>query len=94
MWGMHYGSEGWIWMGFMMAIVWLPLIAGGFWLVSLIARNTAAAGGTNAPASPPPAEFDARELARRASARGEMDRDRFLQTMQDLDAGGVAQPGR
>ncbi len=81
-WGMHYGGEGWLWMGFVMAIVWLPLIAGGFWLAQLLASNSGAGGGSQDRLDAP----DARELARRAYARGEMDHDRFLQVMQDLDA--------
>ncbi len=76
-WGWQDLAGGWLGMGLMMAIVWLPLIAGGFWLLQLLSRGP---GGV-----PPRDDLDARELARRAYARGEMDRERFLQVMQDLE---------
>ncbi|MFN8584306.1 MAG: hypothetical protein U0446_03125 [Dehalococcoidia bacterium] len=84
MWGWHDGPHGWawFWMAFMMALVWIPLILGGIWFAL-----TAGRGGLRPAARDEPrhADVDARELARRAYARGEVDRDRFLQLMRDLE---------
>ncbi len=80
---MHGGWDGlgWFWMAVMMVIVWLPLLLGGLWVLAQLGR---AAGPSAAP--PRAAEnADARELARRAYARGDFDRERFLRVMEDLD---------
>jgi uncharacterized membrane protein len=81
MWGWHDGPDGWgwFWMALMMALVWVPLILGGIWLARALGR------GDRGPDAPPRHEVAARELARRAYARGEIDRERFLQMMADLD---------
>lgn len=80
---MHGGWDGlgWFWMVLMTGVVWVPLLVGGLWALAQIGR---AAGPSAAP--PRAAENpDARELARRAYARGEFDRERYLRVMEDLD---------
>jgi uncharacterized membrane protein len=66
-------------MGVMMAIVWVPLLVALIWALRQFRRPG------EPPSPPPPGEPDARELARRAYARGEMDREHFLQVIRDLD---------
>lgn len=81
MWEWHDGPDGWgwFWMILMMAVVWVPLILLLLWATGSVGRG--------APPSATPGESrpDARELARQAYARGEIDRARFLQMMADLD---------
>ena len=86
MWYEHGGPDGWGWLSMVaiMAVVWLPLLIAGAWLL------TRAPGG----APPPPRDgggepSDAVEIARRAYARGELPRERYLQIVEDLqrDAG-------
>ena len=79
------GADGWewIWMGIMMAIIWLPLLLVVLWALRQF-------GQTTQPPSPPGSgalgeSTDARELARRAYARGEMNREQFLRVIEDLD---------
>lgn len=79
------GPGGWEWisMGFMMAIVWLPLLLVVLWALRQF-------GQTGQPPKPPgsgtaPEPTDAREFARRAYARGEMTREQFLRVIEDLD---------
>lgn len=84
MWDWHDGPNGWgwFWMAFMMALVWVPIVLAGIWLLVRLGRGGQRAGDRGGAAG----DLDARELARRAYARGEIDRERFLQTMADLDA--------
>lgn len=81
MWDWHDGPDGWgwFWMILMMAAVWAPLLVLLLWTSGPLGR---AAPPNARPRESPP---DARELARQAYARGEMDRERFLQMMADLD---------
>lgn len=78
----HNGPDGWgwLWMVVVMAVVWLPLLIGGLWLLTRVAGPppppTRDAGG-----EPP---LDAVEIARRAYARGELPRERYLQIIEDL----------
>jgi uncharacterized membrane protein len=65
-------------MGVMMLIVWLPLLGILVWALRRFASPR------QLPPQPP-SESDAREIARRAYARGEMERERFLEVMRDLD---------
>ena len=65
----------------MMSVFWIPLI-----IVLLWGLRGFSAGPLEALASPPRAGTpDAREIARQAYARGDMDRDRYLQVIEDLD---------
>jgi uncharacterized membrane protein len=84
MWEWHEGPDGWgvLWMGLMMAIVWLPLLLILFWGLREFGRPH---NDGRPPSNQPPAEPDARELARRAYARGEIDRERYLQVIEDLE---------
>jgi len=66
----------------MMAAVWLPLLVLLLWAMRYWNRPPADGHSTGRSAEREP---DARELARRAYARGELDRERFLQLMEDLD---------
>ncbi|MDP2328263.1 MAG: SHOCT domain-containing protein [Dehalococcoidia bacterium] len=59
-------------MSIMMLIVWLPLLL----LIGLAFRSFFTPGARSSPS--------AEEEARRAYARGDIDRDRFQQIMQDL----------
>lgn len=69
---------GW-WMVFG-GIVWLLFLVTVVWLaITLIAR-------TSPTAKPPDAGDSAREIARQRYARGEIDRDAYLQIMEDLDS--------
>lgn len=84
MW-LNDGPDGWewIWMGFMMAIVWLPLLLVVLWALRQFGqpgRRPTPPGSSTLPESP-----DARELARRAYVRGEMNREQFLRVIEDLD---------
>ena len=74
MWHWHgeWNSGEWLSMSIMMLVVWLPLLLlVGVAIRSLLTPGTGRAGS-------------AEEEARRAYARGEIDRERFQQIMQDL----------
>lgn len=74
MWHWHGGwnSGEWLSMSIMMLLVWLPILfVVGLALRSLIAPGRGGAGS-------------AEEEARRAYARGDIDRERFQQILQDL----------
>lgn len=74
MWHWHgeWNSGEWLSMSIMMLVVWLPLLLlVGVAIRSLLTPGTGHAGS-------------AEEEARRAYARGEIDRERFQQIMQDL----------
>ena len=88
MWGWGDGPDGWgwFWMIVMMSFVWLPLILAALWAMSQLGRR--ANGGRDGGEG-----VDARELARRAYARGELERERYLQIMEDLQEG-IARGGR
>jgi uncharacterized membrane protein len=66
----------------MMSFVWLPLIVAAVWALSQAGRR--ANGGRDGGEG-----IDAIELARRAYARGELERERYLQIMEDLEQGTV-----
>lgn len=83
MWG-TWGLWGWLLMPLMMALVWVPVLL----LLGWGARLVLGGGGpapTPVPPTPPAPEADARELARRAYARGDVTRERFLEIIADLD---------
>ncbi len=99
MWEWHHGGAawgwGWVWMIVVMAIVWVPLVFAFVWFLrSAAGRGRAAPGAGDGGEAPRSAvDVDAREIARRAYARGELDRERFLQIMEDLGGGPHAGPG-
>lgn len=74
MWHWHgeWNSGEWLSMSIMMLLVWLPLLL----VVALALRSLIAPGRSSA--------GSAEEEARRAYARGDIDRERFQQIMQDL----------
>ncbi len=74
MWHWHgdWSSGDWLSMSVMMLIVWLPLLL----LIAFAIRSLITPGVGRA--------ASAEEEARRAYARGEIDRERFQQIMQDL----------
>lgn len=77
MWHWHGGwdSGEWLSMSVMMLVVWLPLI-----LLIAFALRSLLAPGSSGRVGPDSAE----EEARRAYARGDLDRERFQQVIQDL----------
>lgn len=84
MWGWHDGPDGGgiLWMGLMMVLVWLPLILVLVWVSREFGRPPRR---PEPPSMQPPTEPDAREVVRRAYARGDIDRERYLQMIRDLD---------
>lgn len=70
------GTGDWIGMVFTMVLVWLPVIVLGFFLLRALAGPSSGHG--------PERGDGAEEEARRAYARGEIDRERFQQIIQDL----------
>lgn len=82
MWHWHHWGNGewaagdWLSMLFMMALVWIPILILGL----LFLRGAFGAPGRDDRGGAGSAE----EEARRSYARGEIDRERFIQTMQDL----------
>jgi len=77
MWHWHGGwdSGEWLSMSVMMVLVWLPLL-----LLIAFAFRALVIPGASGRAGADSAE----EEARRAYARGDIDRERFQQVMQDL----------
>jgi uncharacterized membrane protein len=71
-WHGDWNSGEWLSMSIMTLLVWLPLL-----LVMAFALRSLLSPGARPSAS-------AEEDARRAYARGEIDRDHFQQIMQDL----------
>ena len=92
MWTWHGGLDGWgwIWMTVMMAVVWLPLILAGAWLL-----RQSGGGAPSRPRDDGSGEthLDAVEIARRAYARGELPREQYLQIADDLQHGGGSRQG-
>ncbi len=81
---------GWVWMIVVMAVVWVPLLIAFLWFMRSVADGGRPSRDGGAPRST--SDLDAREIARRAYARGELDRERFLQIMADLGDGGGGGP--
>ncbi len=79
------GPWGRLAMVVMMALFWVPLIVAVAWLVGWTRRSDH--GG---PPSRTPGEDDPLEIARRAYARGDLPRARYLQIVEDLR--GTADP--
>lgn len=71
-----------LWMGLMMAVVWLPLLVILIWGLRQLGQPPR---DREPPMHASPAEPDARESARRTYARGEIDRERYLQMIDDLE---------
>lgn len=80
-WGDGPDGWGWFWMGVMMVVVWLPLLVLLIWALRQFGQPSRR--DESWPGQLPP-EPGAREIARRAYARGEIDRERYQQIMQDL----------
>lgn len=70
-------------MPLMLALTWLPLLLLSVWAVRTLLGSRRAATGSQASAVAP--EPNAREIARRAYARGDMTRERFIEVIEDLD---------
>lgn len=82
MWHVHDGGD-WAWMGFFMVLFWVPFLLLIAWVVLRGFGDLGAGGGRRDERGE---ESDsARELARRAYARGEITRERFLEIVEDLD---------
>lgn len=84
MWYWHDGADGWgvLWMGLMTAIVWLPLILVIVWGLRQLRPATR---DHDAPSRQLTTALTARDEARAAYGRGEIERERFLQILEDLD---------
>ena len=67
-WGDGPDGWGWFWMGVMMLIVWLPLLVILLWALRRFGQPSR---GNEPPSNQLPPEPGAREIARRAYARGE-----------------------
>ena len=80
------GGWWWVWMVFMMALFWIPLILAVVWMLRQM-------GGGSRPSTGPEGDGDAVEIARRAYARGELPRERYLQIIEDLKQGGERRGG-
>lgn len=82
MWGGYEGMDGagWIWMTLMMGLVWAPIVLFVLWFL----RDTVGGATRNQGRSDPDGELSAVELARRAYARGDLSRERYLQVVEDL----------
>jgi uncharacterized membrane protein len=97
MWHAHDGGGwglGWVWMIVVMAVVWVPLLIAFLWFMRSLAGDRARTSGDGGAPRSEAAPDDAREIARRAYARGDLDRERFLQIMEDLGGGaGGPKPG-
>ena len=72
--GIGWGDGDWLGMALMMLVVWGPILVLGVRLLR----------GAVGPRHEPPSSDPAEEEARRAYARGEIDRDHFLQVVRDL----------
>ncbi len=74
-WDGEWGAGGWLGMTLMMVLVSVPILVLGFFLVRALIGP-----GNRSDRVGDPAEDE----ARRAYARGEIDRERFLEIMRDL----------
>lgn len=74
-WDGEWGASDWLGMTLMMVLVWVPILVLGFFLVRALVGP-----GNRSDRAGDPAEDE----ARRAYARGEIDRERFLEIMRDL----------
>lgn len=81
-WDYDLGGWGWIWMSLMMVVVWVPLLVAVLWALRAFGQPTR--GSTNPP-DDGGERPTARDLARLAYARGELDRKRYLEILEDLD---------
>ncbi|TAJ18596.1 MAG: SHOCT domain-containing protein [Dehalococcoidia bacterium] len=80
MWHSYGWDNGdWFGMTLMMAFMWVPILV----LVVVLVRSLSAGGG----GSSPQVHDSAEDEARRAYARGDLDRERFLQITSDLREG-------
>jgi uncharacterized membrane protein len=83
MWGWHEGMDGadWIWMTLMMGLVWAPIVLIVLWFLrDAVIPRPPDRGGQDGVDS----EVSALDQARRAYARGDLSRERYLQVVEDL----------
>ena len=85
-WDDGLGGWEWIWMGAMMAIVWIPLVLLTIWALRQFGQTSQPPptdrGGDEARSATP---TEPRDLARQAYAQGEISREQFLRIIEDLD---------
>jgi uncharacterized membrane protein len=74
-WHEGWGGGDWVGMLVMMVLVWTPILILGFFLLRAAAGPRGGREDTR---------DEAEEEARRSYARGDIDRERFQQVMQDL----------
>ncbi len=74
------GGWGWLWMGAMMLLFWVPLLLALMWGIRQFDPP-----GHDPGRRRDEAERDAVEIARRAYARGEISRERYFQLIDDLE---------
>ncbi len=85
MWHSYGWDNGdWFGMTLMMAFMWVPILV----LVLVLVRSLSTGGGGGARSGQDSAEDE----ARRAYARGDLDRERFLQITSDLREGRASGP--
>jgi uncharacterized membrane protein len=84
MWPMDF-PFAWAWMLVSMLLGWGAFIA----IIGLVIWAVLRAGGRDRPPAAPPPSDDALSIARRRYATGELTREEYLRTVQDLE-----QPGR
>lgn len=94
-WDDGLGGWDWIWMGAMIAIVWVPLVLLTIWGLRQLGQGSQSPPtdrGRDGEQSAAPTE--PRDLARRAYAQGEISREQFLRIIEDLDRteAGTARP--
>ena len=82
MWNGFGSPDGWewLWMGVMMMFIWTPLLLTLAWAMRQFGPRGGHPGRRR-----DEAERDAVEIARRAYARGEISRERYLQLIDDLE---------
>jgi uncharacterized membrane protein len=69
-------------MGLMMAIVWVPLLVALVWALRMFSQSAQQSARRRDEGDRGPA---ARDVARLAYARGELDRGRYLEILEDLE---------
>lgn len=83
------GAWGWLLMAVMMTFMWAPLLLIFLWAVREFTRRER---DRALRPDEQPREPGATELARRSYARGEINRERYLEIMEDLREGAYQRP--